>query len=93
MEKRTAKKWYSRIFSEIFLAAAAGRIKSALIMRMPIHLMDTMTVNAVSAANKFSSQPAGIWRLRASVRFRLTARSLINAKSQNASVASSIRKR
>ena len=48
------------MFSEIFPEAAAGRIRSALIIKIPTHLIDTMTINAVSTAKRFSIQAAEI---------------------------------
>jgi hypothetical protein len=47
-------KWYSLIFCDIFLAEAAGRISSALIIKIPTHLIVSITMSAISTANKFS---------------------------------------
>ena len=93
MENKTEKKWYSRIFSEIFRADAAGRISRALIIRIPTHLMDAITVSAVRTAKRFSIHAAEIWRLPASVRFRLTASSLLKQNSQNTRVTAKIKTR
>ena len=91
IENKIEKKWYSLIFSEIFLADAAGRIKRALIIKIPTHLMDTITINAVSTAKRFSIHAAEICRLPAKVRFKLTARSLLNPNTQNTRVTPKIK--
>ena len=93
IEKTRENRWYSRIFPEILRLDAAGRIRRALIIRMPTHLIESMTIRAVRTAKRFSSKAAGIWRLFANVRFRLTARSLLKANSQNRSVMANIRTR
>lgn len=44
------KTWYSRIFTDRFLLDAAGRISNALMIRIPTHLMESMTISATSTA-------------------------------------------
>ena len=59
-------------------------------IRIPTHLIDSMTMSAISTANRFSNSIAGMWRLVASVRCMLTAFNLLNAKNQNTSVTAKI---
>jgi hypothetical protein len=44
---RIEKRWYSRILEDMFLLAAAGSISSALIMRIPTHFIEDMTMTAM----------------------------------------------
>lgn len=93
IENKMEKKWYSLIFPEIFRADAAGRISRALIIKIPTHLMDTITINAVSTAKRFSIHATEMPLLDANVLFRLTANSLLNPNSQNKRVIIKIKTR
>ena len=79
------------MLTEIFRLAAAGRISSALMIKIPIHLMESITINAIKIAKIFSISFTRIPRLFASARCRLTAFNLLNAKPQKISVAAKIR--
>ena len=70
-ENNMEKKWYSRIFSEMFRAEAAGRIKRALMIRIPTHLMESMTITAMQTAKRFSISFTRIPRLAARDRLML----------------------
>lgn len=63
------KKWYSLIFSDKFLPAAAGRIKSALMIKIPTQRIESVTTNAVNTANRYSIKRTGILLLFAKARW------------------------
>ena len=92
-ENRIEKKWYSRMFSDMFLAEAAGRIKSALIIRIPTHLMESMTITAMQTAKRFSISFTRIPRLAARERLMLMEFSWLEHRIQKINVPMSRRTR
>ncbi len=63
--------------SDILADAAAGNIKSALIISIPTHLIESVTTSATSTENMFSNNPTGSDLLLASGAFQLIAISLL----------------
>lgn len=47
------------MLTEIFRLAAAGRISSALMIKIPIHLMESITINAIKLQKYFLSASPG----------------------------------
>jgi hypothetical protein len=78
------------MFIDIFLAEAAGKISKALISKIPIHLMDSVTTKAIIMANTSSITRTDILVLLAKVGLTLMAFSLLMAMNQNTIVATNI---
>ena len=92
-ENSTENRWYCAMFEAKLRAAAAGRIKSALIISMPTHLMESITITAISTTKILSIRATRIRLLFARLAFKLTACSLLKARHQNVSVTAKINKR
>jgi hypothetical protein len=61
----TEKRWYSLILDDIFLLAAAGRISRALMIKIPIHLIENITIIAITTLKQSSIRFVLIFLLRA----------------------------
>ena len=72
------------MFLAIFLLEAAGKISSELISNIPIHLIEIITITAISTTNILSIFFTLIPLLLAKVLLMLMTFSLLNVKYQNA---------
>jgi hypothetical protein len=61
----TEKRWYSLILEDIFLLAAAGRISRAFIIKIPTHLIENITIMAITTLKQSSKRLVLIFLLRA----------------------------
>ena len=66
----------------MFLLAAAGKINNALIISMPIHFIDNITIIAMITTNRLSNNLIFISLLLAKDSFILIACNLLNANNQ-----------
>lgn len=79
--------WYCLMLMLILRAAAAGRIKKELMIKMPTHCIDIVTITAVTIQNSVSTWRTGIPLLRASVGLTLSRRNLLNMAVQRTTMA------
>ena len=86
-ENITANKWYVLIFLATFLLEAAGNISNEFISKIPINLIEIITIIAINTANTLSIVLVFTPLLLANVVFILVTFNLLNVKYQNAITA------
>jgi hypothetical protein len=85
-ETNTENKWYSLMFEDMFRLAAAGSVRRALIISIPTHFMDNITITAIKIQKEASTKSAFMLLLLAREVFRATEFSLLKKKNQYNSV-------
>ena len=78
------------MFFEMFLLEAAGKINKELIIKIPIHLIDNITIVAIKITNKFSINCTLIPLLFAKETLTEIPKSLLKHTSQKATIITAI---